>query len=117
MLQAAAEAGLDPDRLSFTEAVFQISQAIDDGLVFAPEHRERLAQRLRRCLRHKLLPARHLRMNRREVKQVYNKRKPMKRGMPPPEPFQAHERFEDFVVIEVRYPLPTSKQEVLLVLN
>ena len=51
MLQAAAEAGLDPDRLSFTEAVFQISQAIDDGLVFAPEHRERLAQRLRRCLR------------------------------------------------------------------
>ena len=117
MLQAAEEAGLDPDRLSFTEAVFQISEAIDDAMVLAPEHGERLTQRLRRCLRHKLLPERHLRMNRREVKQVYNKHKPKKRGMPPPEPFQAHERFEDFVVLEVRYPLPTSKQEVLLALN
>ncbi|TME59545.1 MAG: IS4 family transposase [Chloroflexi bacterium] len=117
MLQAAEEAGLDPDRLSFTEAVFQISEAIDDAMVLAPEHGERLTQRLRRCLRHKLLPERHLRMNRREVKQVYNKHKPKKRRVPPPEPFQAHERFEDFVVLEVRYPLPTSKQEVLLALN
>lgn len=117
MMQAAAEAGIDPDRLSFTEAVFQISEAIDDAMVFAPEHRERIAQRVRRCLCRKLLPQRHLRINRREIKQVYRKYKPKKRGVPPPEPFEAHERFEDFVVIEVRYPLPTSKEEMGLALN
>ena len=48
MMQAAAEAGIDPDRLSFTEAVFQISEAIDDAMVFAPEHQENIAKRMRR---------------------------------------------------------------------
>jgi hypothetical protein len=72
---------------------------------------------VRRCLCRKLLPQRHLRINRREIKQVYRKYKPKKRGVPPPEPFEAHERFEDFVVIEVRYPLPTSKEEMGLALN
>jgi hypothetical protein len=38
-------------------------------------------------------------------------------GRAPPEPFQAHERFEHFVVIEVRSPLPTSKEAVLLALK
>src|SRR5579859_5126350 len=80
MLHAAAEAGVDADRLSFTEAVFQISEAIDDAMVFAPAHREQLVQRLHRCLCRTLLPERHLRINRREIKQVYNKYKPKKRG-------------------------------------
>ena len=35
-------------------------------------------------------------------------------GVPPPEPFQAHERFEDFVVIEVRYPLPHPRRRWVL---
>src|SRR5437763_8923630 len=113
MLHAAAEAGVDPDRLSFTEAVFQISEAIDDAMVFAPEHREQIVQRLHRCLGRTLLPERRLRINRREIKQVYHKYKPKKRNLPPPAPFQAHERFEHFVVIEVRYPLPTSKEVTL----
>jgi hypothetical protein len=113
MLHAAAEAGVDPDRLSFTEAVFQISEAIDDAMVFAPEHREQIVQRLHRCLLRTLLPERRLRINRREIKQVYNKYKPKKRGVPPPAPFQAHERFEHFVVIEVRYPLSPSKEVAL----
>lgn len=117
MVQAAAEAGIDPDRLSFTEAAFQINEAIDDAMVFAPEHQEKIAKRMRQRFRQNLLPERHLRINRREIKQVYNKHKPKKRGVPPPEPFQAHERFEDFVVIEVRYPLPASNQERVFAVN
>ena len=117
MVQAAAEAGIDPDRLSFTEAAFQINEAIDDAMVFAPEHQEKIAKRMRQRFRQNLLPERHLRINRREIKQVYNKHKPKKRGVPPPEPFQAHERFEDFVVVQFRYSLPVSKQERVFTVN
>src|SRR6266849_3925630 len=59
---------------------------------------ERLLQRLRR----NLLPERHLRINRREIKQVYKKYKPKKRDVPAPKPFAPGERFEDFVVMVVR---------------
>ena len=61
-------------------------------------HTERLLQRLRR----NLLPERRLRINRRELKQVYQKYKPKKRTVPPPKPFAPGERFADFVVIVVR---------------
>ena len=73
---------MDPDRLSLTEAVFQISEAIDDAMVFALEHREQMVQRVHRCLRRKLLPERPVRINRREIKQVYNKYKSKKRDVP-----------------------------------
>ena len=46
---------------------------------------------------HHVLPARRLRINRREVKQVYNKYKPKKRQLPPPEPFDPEDQFLDFV--------------------
>jgi len=71
--------------LSFSEAVFQISEAVADQ-------------------RRNLLPQRHLRINRRELKQVYQKHKPKKRDVPAPEPFGPQERFEDFVVVVVRPP-------------
>ncbi len=83
MVQAAAEAGIDPDHLSFTQATFQINEAIDDGMVFAHAHQEKIAKRMRKRFRQNLLPERHLRINRREIKQVYNKHKPKKRGVPP----------------------------------
>ncbi|HWZ17804.1 MAG TPA: hypothetical protein VNW73_03315, partial [Ktedonobacteraceae bacterium] len=38
-----------------------------------------------------------LRINRREIKQIYHKYKPKKRGVPPPEPFEPDEQFLDFV--------------------
>ena len=103
MYHSALQADLDPDRLSFTEAVFQICETLSDerGNEEPARHRwhtERLLQRLRR----NLLPERHLRINRRELKQVYRKYKPKKRALPPPKPFEAGERFEDFVVIVVR---------------
>jgi len=117
MGQAAAEVGIDPDRISFTEAVFQINEAIDDAMVFAPEHQDTIGKRMRKRFLENLLPERHLRINRREIKQVYNKHKPKKRGMPPPEPFLPHERFEDFVLMEIRFPLPSSNHEEVFALN
>jgi len=103
MYRSALQADLDPDRLSFTEAVFQICETVTDqrGEQEAASqqwHIERLLQRLRR----NLLPERRLRINRRELKQVYHKYKPKKRDVPPPKPFAPGERFEDFVLIVVR---------------
>ncbi len=103
MYRSALQADLDPDRLSFTEAVFQIGEAVADQrgeeeLAVQPWRTQRLLQRLRRHL----LPQRRLRINRRELKQVYQKCKPKKRDVPPPQPFAPGERFEEFVVIVVR---------------
>src|SRR5258706_11017433 len=103
MYRSALQADLDPDRLSFTEAVFQICEAVADergeqGAAVQSWCTERFLQRLRRHL----LPERHLRINRRELKQVYQKYKPKKRAVPPPEPFGPQEHFEDFVVLLIR---------------
>jgi len=103
MYCSALQADLDPDRLSFTEAVFQLCETVTDQRgeqepAMQQWRTERLLQRLRR----NLLPERHLRINRREIKQVYHKYKPKKRDVPPPKPFEPGERFEDFVVIVVR---------------
>ena len=105
MYRSALQADLDPDRLSFTEAVFQICEAITDERAEAERapamqrwRTERLLQRLRR----NLLPERRLRINRREIKQISKKYKPKKRDVPPPKPFEPGERFEDFVMIVVR---------------
>jgi len=88
MSHSAFEADLDPDRLSFTEAVFQISETVADDRGEAPAVQQLRMQRLR--------------INRRELKQVYHKYKPKKRDVPPPKPFGPEERFEDFVVVLVR---------------
>ena len=52
-------------------------------------------------LRHKMaqhiLPTRRLRINRREVKQIYNKYQPKKRQLPPPAPFDPDDQFLDCV--------------------
>jgi len=111
--QASVEAELDPDRLSFTEGLFELTEMISLALILEPE--EATKPRLRR-LRHKMaqhvLPARRLRINRREVKQVYNKYKPKKRQQPPPEPFEPEDQFLDFV--QLLDPLaPQSSERVL----
>ncbi len=99
MARAAIKAELDPDRLSFTEGLFQVIEMIDLALILEPEATEPLLKRLYEKLTGKLLPERHLRINRREVKQVYNKYKPKKRDLPPPAPFEPHEQFLDFVAL------------------
>ena len=113
MAQAAIEAHLDPDRLSFTDGLFQLTEMIDLSLTLEPEEAtEPLLKRLHHKMAHKVLPARCLRINRREVKQIYNKYKPKKRHVPPPEPFEPEEQFLDFV--QMLDPLaPQVPEEVL----
>ena len=98
MAQAAMEAHLDPDRLSFTDGLFQVTEMIDLSLTLQPEKTtNRLAQALAAQDGAARRTRRHLRINRREIKQVYSKYKPKKRHLPPPEPFKSEERFLDFV--------------------
>jgi len=105
MAQAAVEAELDPDRLSFTEGLFVLTETLDLALILEPE--EAIEPLLRRVRQHmvrqhmvrQLLPERRLRVNRREIKQVYNKYKPKKRHLPPPQPFEPEDRFLDFVAL------------------
>ena len=98
LAHAAVEAELDPDRLSFTEGLFELTEMIDLALTLEPEEAtERLLTRLQHKMAQHVLPARRLRINRREVKQIYNKYKPKKRQLPPPEPFGPEDQFLDFV--------------------
>jgi hypothetical protein len=100
MVQAAVEAELDPDRLSFTEGVFVLTEMLDLALILEPEEAiEPLLRRVREQMACQVLPPRRLRINRREVKQVYNKYKPKKRHLPPPVPFEPEEQFLDFVAL------------------
>jgi Transposase DDE domain/Insertion element 4 transposase N-terminal len=97
MAQAAVEAELDPDRVSFSEGLFELTEMISLALILEPEATKPLLGRLRFKMAQHVLPMRVLRINRREVKQVYNKHKPKKRDVPPPAPFEPGERFLDFV--------------------
>src|SRR6266851_3909165 len=98
LAEAAVEAEMDSDRLSFTEGLFELTEMISLALILEPEEAtEPLLARLRHKLAQHVLPARRLRINRREVKQVYNKYKPKKRQLPPPEPFDPDAQFLDFV--------------------
>lgn len=99
MAQAAVEAELDPDRLSFTQSLFVLTEMLDLALILAPEATESLLGRMRAKMACQVLPPRRLRVNRREVKQVYNKYKPKKRQLPPPAPFAPGEQFLDFVAL------------------
>jgi hypothetical protein len=107
LAEAAVEADLDPDRLSFTEGLFELTETITLALTVEPEEAtEQLLKRLRHKMAHHVLPVRRLRINRREVKQVYNKYKPKKRQLPPPEPFDPEDQFLDF--IELLDPLASE---------
>jgi hypothetical protein len=98
LAQAAGEGELDSDRLSFTEGLFELTEMISLALILEPEEAtEPLLKRLRHKMAQHVLPARRLRINRREVKQIYNKYKPKKRQVPPPQPFEPEDQFLDFV--------------------
>jgi hypothetical protein len=92
------EAELDPARLSFSEGLFELTEMLSLALTVEPEEATApLLKRLRYKMARHVLPARRLRVNRREIKQIYHKYKPKKRGMPPPDPFKPEEQFLDFV--------------------
>jgi hypothetical protein len=106
MAQAALSANVDPDRVSFTRAMFQLVEMITFSLTVEPDAAPQLVERLSHHITRELLPPRVLRLNRREIKQIYNKYKPKKRHVPPPEPFEPEDRFLDFV--EILDPLAQS---------
>ena len=112
MAQAAIQANVDPDRLSFTRGMFQLVEMIAFTLVLEPDAAVLLVQRLSYHITRELLPSRLLRVNRREIKQIYNKYKPKKRHLPPPKPFEPDDRFLDFV--EILDPLAQRTLELVL---
>ena len=92
------EAELDPDRLSFSEGLFELTEMLSLAFTLEPEEATTsLLARLRHKMARHVLPPRRLRVNRREIKQIYHKYKPKKRRVPPPEPFDPEEQFLDFV--------------------
>jgi DDE family transposase/transposase IS4-like protein len=98
LAQTAIEAALAPDRLSFSEGLFELTEMLSFALTVEPEEAAlRLPGRVRHKMARHVLPPRRLRINRREIKQIYHKYKPKKRGVPPPEPFEPEEQFLDFV--------------------
>lgn len=68
MYQAATQAHLDPDRLSFTSAIQAIQRSVHEFALTDPQDHGKLRQRLLHDLRQRLLPARRLRFNARVVK-------------------------------------------------
>ena len=100
MAQAAVEAELDPDRLSFTTSLFVLTELFDLALILEPEEAtEPLLRQVCHKMAQGVLPPRRLRVNRRELKQIYSKYKPKKRHLPPPAPFEPQEQFLDFVAL------------------
>src|SRR2546421_6209126 len=98
LAQAAVEAELDPNRLSFTEGLFELTEMMDLALTLEPEEASGpLGARLRFKMAQHILPPRRLRINRRELKQIYHKYQPKKRHLPPPAPFEPEDQFLDFV--------------------
>src|SRR5260370_4312988 len=99
MYEAACEAGVDPDRLSFTESMFQLCETIPFAQIMHVQDAEPIRRRLQRDISAVILPPRLLRVNRREVNQAYNRHKPKKRNLPPTSSFLPEQRFEAFVQI------------------
>jgi hypothetical protein len=69
MHEAALQAGIDPDQLSFVHAVEVIKDAIPEFQMVAEDQREELYQRLLRDMARRPLPERRNRVNPRVVKQ------------------------------------------------
>jgi hypothetical protein len=68
MLQAALQANLDPDRLSFSHALALVGDALPEFQMVAPEERPALYQRLLRDIARYRLPPRRNRTNPRVVR-------------------------------------------------
>ena len=99
MVQAAAQVQLDPDRLSFIEAVFQVTETTRDlAQVHPAEQAAVRRQLLERLLAHRL-PPRRLRGNPRVLKKLYRKYKRKPHDALPIPPFTPDDHFLDFVVL------------------
>jgi len=73
MYEAASQEAMDPDRMSFINALELICDAIPEFQMSAPEEHDRLYQRLLRDLRQHRLPERDYRGNPRVIKRKMSK--------------------------------------------
>jgi hypothetical protein len=99
MHQAALQADVDPDRLSFTDAVFVLAETTRELAQVVPEQQEPLRQETLHRLTTRLLPERRLRVNPRVLKKLYRKYKRKSQGEPALPPFDPKDQFLDFVVL------------------
>lgn len=97
--QAACQAGVDPDRISFTDAVFVLSETTRDLTQVHPERYAPFLHEMYERLTAKLLPERRLRANPRVLKKLYRKYKRKPNDAPSVPPFNPQDRFLDFVVL------------------
>ncbi len=99
MHEAACEADLDPDRLSFTDALFVVAETTRDLAQVSPCQRGALMQEMRDREAASLLPERRLRANPRVLKKLYPKYKRKPSDAPPIPPFDPSAQFLNFVVL------------------
>jgi hypothetical protein len=104
MYEAAWNANLDPDRLSFIQSIRLIRASIPEFQLVDPAHHERLYQRLLHDIARQTLPPRRDRTNPRVVKRKMSKfklKRPVHRGFPQPsQPFR-----DVIVVLPVALPV------------
>lgn len=99
MHRAACQAQVDPDRLSFTDALFVLTETTHDLAQVAPCEQQALLQEMCERLTAQLVAPRRLRVNPRVLKKLYRKYKRKPRHVPAPPPFDPKDQFLDFVVL------------------
>ena len=118
MHQAAVQADLDPDRLSFVRSLRIIQEAVPEFQLVAPEQRAQLYQRLLRDLARKRLPDRQPRSNPRVVKRKMSnfKLKRPEHARPPTleRPFREVVALQSVVPASDRLPAPPPDESLVL---
>ena len=99
MHQAACQAEVNPDRLSFTDAIFVLSETTRELAQVERSQQEPLRQEMCSRLTAQVLPERRLRANPRVLKKLYRKYKRKSRDAPAFPPFDPKDQFLDFVVL------------------
>lgn len=99
LFAAASQAQLDPDRLSFTDAIFVVSETTRELALVLPGEQDGLRQDLLERLVADPLPPRRLRSNPRVLKKLYRKYKRKPHDALPVPPFDPDDHFLDFVIL------------------
>jgi DDE family transposase/transposase IS4-like protein len=99
MHRAACQAQVDPDRLSFTQALFVLTETTRALAQVVPGEQPALLHEMCERLTAQLLPPRRLRVNPRLLKKLYRKYKRKSPNVPALPPFHPTHQFLDFVVL------------------
>lgn len=99
MHRAACQAEVDPGRLSFTDAIFVLSETTRELALVEHCQQEPLRQEMCARLTAQVLPEPRLRANPRVLKKLYRKYKRKSPNGPAVPPFDPKDQFLDFVVL------------------